>query len=137
MLILTLYSGKKQIKSNLAQKTKKPNFPGRPLMEQLVEKKYMKLNSEKHISKIVQINGRDTFNIFQMSHLQLPTLEFKISSTVNANKVGNFSQDQFNLTLSEIQNKKALSLDRTPPEVWKTKAFNGTILSLCNKVYND
>ena len=53
MLILTLYSGKKQIKSNLAQKTKKPNFPGRPLMEQLVEKKYMKLNSEKHISKIV------------------------------------------------------------------------------------
>ena len=39
MSILTLYSGKKQIKSNLTQKKKKPHFPGSLLMKPLVEKK--------------------------------------------------------------------------------------------------
>jgi len=51
-------------------------------------------------------------------------------------KLGNFSLEELNKALSKMQNGKAPGLDGIPPEVWKTKAFNNILLTLCNKVYN-
>ena len=51
-------------------------------------------------------------------------------------KLGLFTQEELNSVLRKIKNRKAVGLDEIPPEVWKTKQFDDTLLRHCNAVYN-
>ena len=51
-------------------------------------------------------------------------------------KLGPFTQEEFDLVLRKIKNRKAAGLDKIPPEVWKTRQFKDILLQLCNAVYN-
>ena len=50
-------------------------------------------------------------------------------------KLGSFTLE-LDSVLSKIKNRKATGLDEIPPEVWKTRQFNGILLRHCNAVYN-
>ena len=39
-------------------------------------------------------------------------------------KLGQFTQEELDVVLTKIKNKKAAGLDEIPPEVWKTRKFN-------------
>ena len=45
-------------------------------------------------------------------------------------------QEELDLVLRKIENRKAAVLDEIPPEVWKTREFNNILLRYCNTVYN-
>ena len=51
-------------------------------------------------------------------------------------KLGEFMQEELNSGLRKIKNRKAAGLDEIPPEVWKTREFDGILLQYCNAVYN-
>ena len=51
-------------------------------------------------------------------------------------KLGQFTQEELDIVLTKIKNRKAASLDEIPTEVWKTKRFNDLQLLYCNIVYN-
>ena len=51
-------------------------------------------------------------------------------------KLGLFTQEELNLVLRKIKNRKAAGLDEIPPEVWKTRQFDDILLRHCNAVYN-
>ena len=39
-------------------------------------------------------------------------------------KLGQFTQEELDLVLRKIKNRKAAGLDEIPPDVWKTMQFN-------------
>ena len=39
-------------------------------------------------------------------------------------KLGQFTQEELDLVLRKIKNRKAAKLDEIPPEVWKTRQFD-------------
>ena len=47
-----------------------------------------------------------------------------------------FTQEELDLVLRKIKNRKAAGLDEIPPEVWKTRQFDDILLRHCNAVYN-
>ena len=47
-----------------------------------------------------------------------------------------FTQEELDLVLRKIKNRKAAGLDEIPPEVWKTRQFDNILLQHCNAVYN-
>ena len=51
-------------------------------------------------------------------------------------KLGPFTQEELDSVLRKIKNRKAAGLDEIPPEVWKTRQFDGILLRHCNAVYN-
>ena len=51
-------------------------------------------------------------------------------------KLGPFTQEELDLVLRKIKNRKAAGLDEIPPEVWKTRQFDDILLRHCNAVYN-
>ena len=51
-------------------------------------------------------------------------------------KLGPFMQEELNLVLRKIKNRKAARLDEIPTEVWKTRQFDDILLWHCNAVYN-
>ena len=51
-------------------------------------------------------------------------------------KLGLFTQEELNLLLRKIKNRKAAGLDEIPPEVWKTRKFDDILLWHCNAIYN-
>ena len=51
-------------------------------------------------------------------------------------KLGPFTQEELDSVLRKIKNRKAAGLDEIPPEVWKTRQFDDTLLRHCNAVYN-
>ena len=52
-------------------------------------------------------------------------------------KLGQFTQEELDsVLLRKIKNRKAAGLDEIPPEVWKIKQFDDTLLRHCNAVYN-
>ena len=51
-------------------------------------------------------------------------------------KLGPFTQEELDLVLRKIKNRKAAGLDEIPPEVWKTRQFDDILLRYCNAVYN-
>ena len=51
-------------------------------------------------------------------------------------KLGPFMQEELDSKLRKIKNRKAAGLDKIPPEVWKTRQFDDTLLRHCNAVYN-
>ena len=51
-------------------------------------------------------------------------------------KLGLFTQEELDLVLRKIKNRKAAGLDEIPPEVWKTRQFDHILLRHCNAVYN-
>ena len=51
-------------------------------------------------------------------------------------KLGQFTQEELDVVLIKINNRKAASLDEIPPEVWKTRKFNDIVLRYCNTIYN-
>ena len=51
-------------------------------------------------------------------------------------KLGPFTQEELDLVLRKIKNRKAEGLDEIPPEVWKTRQFDDILLRHCNAVYN-
>ena len=50
-------------------------------------------------------------------------------------KLGQFTQEELDLVLRKIKNRKAASLEM-PPEVWKTREFDDIQLRYCNTVYD-
>lgn len=50
-------------------------------------------------------------------------------------KTGPFNENELELVLKKLKNKKAAGLDNIPPEVWKTGKFNDLLLYFCNEVY--
>ena len=58
-----------------------------------------------------------------------------ISKQLNI-KLGPVTQEELNLVLRKIKNRKAAGLDEIPPEVWKTRQFDDILLRHCNAVYN-
>ena len=51
-------------------------------------------------------------------------------------KLGPFTQEELDSVLRKIKNRKAAGLDEIPPEVWKTRQFDDTLLRHCYAVYN-
>ena len=51
-------------------------------------------------------------------------------------KLGPFTQEELDSVLRKIKNRKTAGLDEIPPEVWKTRQFDGILLWHCNAVYN-
>ena len=51
-------------------------------------------------------------------------------------KVGQFMQEELDLVLRKVKNRKAVGLDDIPPEVWKTMEFDDILLRYCNAIYN-
>ena len=51
-------------------------------------------------------------------------------------KLGQFTQEELDSVLRKIKNRKAVGHDEIPPEVWKTKQFDGILLWHCYAVYN-
>ena len=51
-------------------------------------------------------------------------------------KLGPFTQEELDLVLRKIKNRKAAELDEIPHEIWKTRQFDGILLWHCNAVYN-
>ena len=51
-------------------------------------------------------------------------------------KLGLFTQQELNLILRKMKNRKAAGLDEIPPEVWKTRQFDDILLWHWNAVYN-
>ena len=43
-------------------------------------------------------------------------------------KLGKFMQEELNLILRKIKNRKAAGLEEIHPEVWKTRKFNNILL---------
>ena len=50
-------------------------------------------------------------------------------------KLGQFTQEELNVILTKIKNRKAASLDKIPPEVWKTRKFDNLLFWYCNAVH--
>ena len=51
-------------------------------------------------------------------------------------KLGQFSQEELDLVLRKIKNRRVARLDEILPEVWKIREFNDILLQHCNAVYN-
>ena len=51
-------------------------------------------------------------------------------------ELGPFTQEELDSVLRKIKNRKAAGLDKSRPEVWKTKQFDDTLLRQSNAVYN-
>ena len=51
-------------------------------------------------------------------------------------KLGTFTQEELDTALRKIKTRKAAGLNEIPPEVWKTRQFDDTLLRHCNTVYN-
>ena len=51
-------------------------------------------------------------------------------------KLGTFTLEELYSVLRKIKNRKATGLDEIPPEVWKTRLFDNTLLWHCNAVNN-
>ena len=51
-------------------------------------------------------------------------------------KLRNFMQEELDLTLRTIKNRKASSLDEIPSEIWKTRKSDELLLQKCNGVHN-
>ena len=51
-------------------------------------------------------------------------------------KLGQFMQEELDLVLRKIKNRKAAGLDEISLEVWKTRESNYILLRHCNVVYN-
>ena len=45
-------------------------------------------------------------------------------------------QEELDLVLGKIKNRKAVGLDEIPREIWKTRKFDDILLRYCNAVYN-
>ena len=58
-----------------------------------------------------------------------------LSKTVDI-KLGPFTQEELDLILRKIKNRKVAGLHELPPEVWKTKQLDDILLRHCNAVYN-
>ena len=52
-------------------------------------------------------------------------------------KTGQFEEQELDIVLKNLKNKKAAGLDEIPPEVWKTGKFNDLLLYYCNSVYKE
>ena len=51
-------------------------------------------------------------------------------------KLGQFTQEELDIVLRKIKNRKATGLDEIPPEVWKTRKFDNILLRYCNAIYD-
>ena len=51
-------------------------------------------------------------------------------------KLGPFTQEELDLFLRKIKNRKAAGPEEISPEVWKTRQFDDILLRHCNAVYN-
>ena len=51
-------------------------------------------------------------------------------------KLGPFTQEELDLVLRKIKNRKGAELDEIPPVVWKARKFDDILLRHCNVVYN-
>ena len=60
----------------------------------------------------------------------------KIISNPTEIKFEQFKQEELDVVLRKITNKKAASLDEIPPEVWKTRKFDDILLRNYIAVYN-
>ena len=53
-------------------------------------------------------------------------------------KLGQFTQEELNISLTKIKNRKAIGLNEIPPEVWKTRNFDDfIIISSCRAISTD
>ena len=50
-------------------------------------------------------------------------------------KLGQFTQEELDVVLTKINNRKVASLDEIPPKVWKTRKFDNPLLQYCNAIY--
>ena len=51
-------------------------------------------------------------------------------------KLGWFTQEELDLVLRKMKNRKAAGLDEIPPEVLKTRQFDDILLRHCNAICN-
>ena len=51
-------------------------------------------------------------------------------------KLRPFTLEELDSVLRKVKNRKATGLDKIPPEAWKTRKFDDTLLRRCNAVYN-
>ena len=51
-------------------------------------------------------------------------------------KLGPFTQEELDLVVRKIKNRKVAELGEISPEVWKTRKFNNILLRHCNALYN-
>ena len=58
-----------------------------------------------------------------------------INNQVNT-KPGQFKHEELDSVRRKIKSRKAARLYEIPPEVWKTREFDGILLQHCNAVYN-
>ena len=53
-----------------------------------------------------------------------------------SNPLGQFTQEELDVALRKIKNRKAAGLDEILPEIWKIRKFDDILLRSCNAVYN-
>ena len=51
-------------------------------------------------------------------------------------KLGQFTQEELNVVLTKIKNKKAAGFDEILPEIWKTRKFNDVLVQYYITIYN-
>ena len=51
-------------------------------------------------------------------------------------KKGNFEKSELEKVKERLKYNKGFGLDKIPPEVWKSGAFDDLLLEWCNNVYN-
>ena len=52
------------------------------------------------------------------------------------NKRNQTNQEELDVVLRKIKNRRAAELGEIPPDVWKTRKFDDLLLQYCNAVYN-
>ena len=60
----------------------------------------------------------------------------KIISNQHGIKLGQFTQEERDVILRKIKNRKVAGLDEKASEVWKARKFYDILLRYCNAVYN-
>ena len=60
----------------------------------------------------------------------------KIINNLQDIKLGQFIQEEFDVALTKLKDRKAAGLDEIQPEVWKTRKFDDLRLRYYNAVYN-
>ena len=50
-------------------------------------------------------------------------------------KLGQFTQEELDVLITKIKNRKTAGLDEIPQEVWKKREFDDLQLRYCNAVY--
>ena len=91
-------------------------------------------------AKLKAANQQERIKLWKQHFENLPKITHEPITRIISKqfdiKLEPFTQEELDSILRKIKNRKAAGLDEIPPEVWKTRQFDDTLLRHCNAVYN-